>query len=365
MDAYLSKKKWFPYNKGGEYRKWFGNNEYLVNYEHKGQTICDYIDNTPGAKVGSNGRVINREHYFKPSITWSFVSSSYFGVRYSPEGFVFDVGGSSVFPDLTEMYWLTGFLCSKMTTIFLRIMNPTLNFQVGNVAALPIINISTKEIAESIIKKIISISKSDWDNYETSWDFSNSPILNLNCRQKLLSSNYSNLRAHWKSVVLDMLGMEEENNRVFIEAYSLQNELTPDVPIKEITLTCNPHYRYGGDKTDEELEAKLLADTMKEFISYAVGCMFGRYSLDKPGLILANQSDTFEDYRKLIPNSSFPVDEDNVIPILDGDWFTDDISERFNEFLRITFGKVHYEENLKFIVGAIGKTVRDYFLNDF
>ena len=168
-----------------------------------------------------------------------------------------------------------------------------------------------------------------------------------------------------------MQRLEEENNRIFIDAYGLQDELTPDVPLNEITLTCNPHYRYGGDKTGEELEALLLADTMREFISYAVGCMFGRYALDKPGLVLANQGETIEDYRRFVPNSRFEADADNVIPMLDGEWFADDVTERFRQFLRVTFGDDHYDENLDFIEQALnpkGKrnfTLRDYMLGEF
>ena len=137
------------------------------------------------------------------------------------------------------------------------------------------------------------------------------------------------------------------------------------MPLKEITLTCNPAYRYGGKNTEAELEDKLRADTMREFISYAVGCMFGRYALDKPGLILANQGETIEDYRRLVPDSSFEADDDNVIPMLDGDWFADDITERFRKFLRVTFGEAHFAENLKFIEDAIGKDVRKYFLREY
>jgi type II restriction/modification system DNA methylase subunit YeeA len=162
-----------------------------------------------------------------------------------------------------------------------------------------------------------------------------------------------------------MQRLEEENNRIFIEAYSLQDELTPEVPLKEITLTCNPHYRYGSNKTEEELETLLLADSMKEFISYSVGCMFGRYSLNKPGLILANQGETIEDYLQQIPEPTFPADTDNVIPLLDGDWFMDDIAGRFRTFLKLTFGEEHYNENLKFLEDAIGKDIRKYFLKDF
>ncbi|MAT50435.1 MAG: type II restriction endonuclease subunit M [Porticoccaceae bacterium] len=158
---------------------------------------------------------------------------------------------------------------------------------------------------------------------------------------------------------------------MFIEAYGLQDELKPEVPLNEITLTCNPHYRYGNDKSEEELEAQLLADTMRELVSYAVGCMFGRYALDKPGLILANQGETIEDYLKRVSEPSFPADDDNVIPMLDGDWFTDDIAERFRKFLRVAFGEEHYEENLRFVEQSLnikGKrnyTIRDYFLGEF
>jgi type II restriction/modification system DNA methylase subunit YeeA len=160
--------------------------------------------------------------------------------------------------------------------------------------------------------------------------------------------------------------IEQENNRIFIEAYGLQDELTPEVPLEEITLTCNPHYRYKGNYTDEEREARLLEDTIKEFLSYAVGCMFGRYSLDKPGLILANQGETLQDYLRIIGTKpTFTPTETNVIPILDGDWFADDITARFKQFLKITFGEPNYEENLRFIEDALGKDLRKYFLKDF
>jgi len=242
--------------------------------------------------------------------------------------------------------------------------------------------------------ELIHLAKSDWDSFETSWDFTSLKLLDLGDRKPTLKATYNDLRAHWQQMMLEMQRLEEENNRIFIEAYGLQDELMPEVPLGEITLTCNPHYRYSNKKNAEELEALLLADTMKEFISYAVGCMFGRYSLDAPGLILANQGEGLEDYYRIVSNQlsvvsnqqeeefvtddcqlkadycpltadSFPPDADNVIPILDGDWFTDDISERFRKFLRITFGEEHYEENLKFIEVALGKEIRKYFLKDF
>jgi type II restriction/modification system DNA methylase subunit YeeA len=163
----------------------------------------------------------------------------------------------------------------------------------------------------------------------------------------------------------EMQRLEEENNRIFIDAYGLQDELTPEVPLEEITLTCNPAYRYGGKATEAELEARLMADTMAEFLHYAVGCMFGRYSLDAPGLILANQGEGLAEYLARVPEPSFDVDADNVIPVLDGDWFADDITERFRKFLRVSFGEAKFQENLSFIEGALGKDIRKWFTRDF
>ena len=159
--------------------------------------------------------------------------------------------------------------------------------------------------------------------------------------------------------------LEEENNRKFVEFYGLQDEIDCKVPIEEVTLSCNPYYRYSGSRSNEEQEERLRADTMKEFISYAVGCMFGRYSLDKPGLVLASQGETLKDYLKQVPKPTFLPDEDNVIPVLEGEWFEDDIAERFKKFLRVTFGEEHYDENLSFIEESIGRDVRSYFVKEF
>ena len=369
-EAVASGKKWFPYNKGGEYRKWQGNNEYLVNWKNDGAEIKHWLVNNPQDPKTTHWsrRIINTEYYFKEGLTWSFVSSSNFGIRYTSGGFLFDVGGSSMFPEKGDLFPMLGYLCSKIAFNFLKAINPTLNFQTGNLAALPWPEKRIQPITgllDQNVNNLILFAKSDWDSYETSWGFTNPPLLNSEFRQPTLHTTYHKLRAHWREITQEMQRLEEENNRIFIEAYGLQDELTPEVPLSEITLTCNPHYRYNGDKSEDELEALLLADTMKEFISYAVGCMFGRYTLDKPGLILANQGETIDDYLKQIPEPSFPADDDNVIPMLDGNWFTDDITERFYKFLRMTFGEEHYEENLEFIEQAIGKNIRKYFLKDF
>ncbi|PQZ89939.1 type II restriction endonuclease subunit M [Pseudomonas trivialis] len=212
---------------------------------------------------------------------------------------------------------------------------------------------------------MIQHAKNDWDSYETSWDFTSLPLLNADYRQPTLQGTYQQLRTYWRSMTQEMQRLEEENNHVFIDSYGLQGELKPEVPLKEITLTCNPHYRYGGAKNHNELEAQLQADTMAELLSYAVACMFGRYSLDKPGLVLANQGATLNDYLRQVPAPSFMPDEDNVIPLLDGEWFADDVTERFRTFLRGAFGEENYEENMAFLEQSLGKDVRKYFIKDF
>lgn len=353
-------KKWFPYNKGGGYRKWFGNNEYVVNWENRGRDIHHY-SNLPLDFSGAPVRAKN--YYFREGITYGLISSFGFSARRVFGGFIFDVGGSMIFPNL-DINKLQYFLCSVLVKNFIAVLNPTLNYQVGDIQKLPILENAFSKVCQSD-GELINGYKSDWDAYETSWDFTSLPLLAPEHRKPTLAETYATLRQHWQGLTDEMQKLEEENNRIFIEAYGLQDELTPDVPLKEITLTCNPHYRYGGDKTPEELEALLLADTMREFISYAVGCMFGRYAMEKPGLVLANQGETLEDYLAQVPQPSFPADKDNVIPILDGYWFEDDMAERFQSFVRLTFGQENYAANVAFIEEALGKSLRAYFLKDF
>jgi len=357
-----SEKKWFPCNKGGEFRKWYGNNENLVNWLNDGKDIKSLADPDTGRIRSHN---YNGDFSFQESVTWSALSSSKLGVRYSKPGYMFVTPGSSAFKKNkeTNLYAIQALLSSKIADYFLRLISATMNIEVGNILRIPFIQTRYEVVTVAI--NTIELSRLDWDSYETSWDFTSLPLLHPDYRQPTLKESCQKLRTHWKNTTLELQQLEQENNRIFIEAYGLQDELTPEVPLKEITLTCNPHYRYGGNKSDEELEALLLADTLKEFISYAVGCMFGRYALEKPGLILANQGETSEDYLKQISAPSFPADDDNVIPMLDGDWFTDDITERFFKFLRVTFGEEYYAENLTFIEQAIGKNIRKYFLKDF
>lgn len=360
--------KWFPCNKGGDYRKWYGNNDFIVNWFNDGEAVKSLSDPETGRIRSHN---YNGDFGFQESLSWSALSSSKLGIRHSPPGFLFVTPGSSAFrkSEKKDLHIVLSLLSSKVADYFLRLISATMNIEVGNVLRIPILEFEKE--AHYVAKNAIALVKDDWDAYETSWDFTCLPLLHLDHRQPTLKSSYQKLRAHWREMTQEMQRLEQENNRIFIDAYGLQDELTPDVPLNEITLTCNPHYRYGGDKSEEELEAMLLADTMRELVSYAVGCMLGRYSLDKPGLILANQGETLADYLAQVPQPSFPADDDNVIPVLDGDWFADDITLRFRQFLRVALGEAHYEDNLAFIEQALnikGKrnySLRDYFLGEF
>ena len=244
---------------------------------------------------------------------------------------------------------------------------PTLNFTTGDVRKFLILKM--KETLFNI-KQSVLLCKTDWDYYERSWDFTTFPLLNAEHHQSTLKATYTRIRTHWREMTMEMQRLEEENNRIFINAYGLRDELTPDVPLSEITLTCNPHYRYGGNKTGKELESLLLADTIKELISYAIGCMMGRYSLDEPGLIYAHSSNEGFDSSRY---KTFPADDDGIIPVMDLDWFPDDAPNRFAEFLKVAWPPETLEENLKFVANSIKPkrgetptdTIRRYLCTSF
>lgn len=356
------KNKWFRYVKGGTFRRWSGNFEFLVDWEDDGKRIRNFADPATGRIRSHN---YNGEYGFIEGLTWSMMASGAFGVRHVPAGFMFDTTSPMGFPKQSiYLKEIIAFLNSSISYKIMSLLNPTMEIKLGHVLSLPYVSSIPPKVNE-LCNDAISISIDDWDSFETSWNYQYSPLFSNTHDTVFLSEAYNDKRAHWLKITQSLQDLEEENNRIFIEAFGLQDEMIPKVLVNEITLTCNPYYRYGTNNFDEELEALLRADTMKELISYAVGCMFGRYSLDKPGLVLANQGETAEDYHKLIQNPTFPPDEDNFIPILDKGWFADDITERFKKFLRITFGEEHYEENLTFLEDAIGKDVCTYFLKDF
>ena len=369
--AAQSGKTWFPYNKGGEFRKWYGNQDYLVNWENDGRAIRAF-----GTENGGRARSVlrNTGFYFLLSVTWSFVSSSYFGVRYSDAGAVFDVGGSSAFPFERDYLWVTGFLCSKQVYGFMRVMNPTLNFQVGNVVALPVlrepIHNRQSEI-EKVVKLLILHTRADWNAYERSWDFESLPILMVSSdATPTLESSYTDWAALNRETIAEMKRLEEENNRLFIDAYGLTDELMPDVPIEQITLTVNPAYRYGSKLTEAEQWTRFRQDTMKELVSYAIGCMMGRYSLDAPGLIYAHSGNVGFDASRY---TTFPADSDGIVPLTDSEWFDDDAAHRLIEFISVAWDKAHLEDNLSFLADNLSpkknessrETLRRYLCDGF
>lgn len=404
-------KRWILTDKAGDTRRWYMGFSFLMDWEDDGYRIKNYRNEDGSLR----SRPQNTSYLFREGITWGKVGTNIPCFRWRPNDYGFNDAAPTLFgADVRKML---AQMNSKVIRHLLDIRGGTINNTTGVIGELPLLPIERfTDERNSIITRCVDIAKYDWDAYEISWEFNSLALLNTEYRQPTLKATYQKLSAHWQKMTLEMQRLEEENNRIFIEAYDLQDELTPDVPLKEITLTCNPHYRYGNEKTEEELEALLLADTMRELISYAVGCMFGRYSLDVPGLILANQGDGFEDYFRILEeqrkrpdshqpsvisnqnqgakteyckltaegfntdgcgltadgsSSGFMPDEDNVIPLLNANWFSDDITERFKQFLRVIFGEEHYEENLTFIEQSLnikGKrsyTIRDYFLSEF
>jgi len=225
-------------------------------------------------------------------------------------------------------------------------------------------------LQEEMLQSLIKIAKTDWDSFETSWDFKSLPILTPPLKSTTLEASYNNWIAQNKANIKKMQELEEENNRLFIEAYGLEDELTPDVPEEEITLTVNPKYRYGGNLSEEELAKKFREDTIKELISYAIGCMMGRYSLDEPGLIYAHTGNVDFDPSRY---KTFPADEDGIVPVMDQNWFDDDATNRFVEFLKVAWSEDTLEENLKFVADSLGPkqnespidTIRRYISTKF
>ncbi len=354
-EAENSIEKWYPYNKGGVFRKWYGNNDYIVNWENDGYEIKNFKDDKGKLK----SRPQNLEYCFKKSVTWSLISSGSIAFRSKPFGHIFDVAGMSCFPDDDIFLYILGLNNTKIINNIMKFIAPTLNYQVGDIAKIPVIyEEKLKYYIDNIVEENINISKEDWDSFETSWDFTEHPLLKNRSIEisdkKYAQQRLSEIYTRWEqecNVRFNKLKQnEEELNRIFIEVYRLQDELTPEVEDKDITVR----------KADKAREIKSL-------ISYAVGCMFGRYSLDEEGLIYAGGEFSINRYKLYKP------DIDNIIPITDEAYFGDDIVERFKEFIKTVYGRETFNENLDFIAETLGKrgtetsedTIRRYFNNDF
>lgn len=346
-----SNKKWYPYNKGGAFRKWYGNNDYVINWENDGSELKNF----------KNAVLRNPEFYFKKSVTWSLISSGSIAFRFKPYGYIFDVAGMSCFPSDNMFNYILGLNNTKIINNIMKFIAPTLNYQVGDIAKIPIIkNENFKDKISYLVNQNIEISKEDWDSFETSWDFTTHPLIeyiekvdyigNLNDCNYTIKDACESWKLNCNEKFKLLKNNEEELNRIFIEIYGLNDELTPEVDPKDITIR----------KADKLREIKSL-------ISYSVGCMFGRYSLDGNGIMYAGGKFDENKYKK------FKVDLDNIIPITDESYFDDDIVQRFKQFIEVSFGKETLNENLDFIAETLGKkgtetseeTIRRYFVNDF
>ena len=371
--AKASGKRWFPYIKGGDFRRWYGNAEFVVNWENDGEEVRGNIEQKTGRVRSHN---YNGEYAFRQGLTWSGISMGGFSVRFVPEGFKFDTKGPMGFSRRDcDLGYVAGFLNSTVTTQLLQLLAPTVDFKIGQVLNLPLAPpdglLST---VSNRSRECIQLARTDWDNFETSWDFRDLPLLRPGdwdvepdlvngdlptggtWKGRTLAESWANYASYCTAAIRRMQELETENNRLWIDAYGLQDELDPAVPEDEITLAC--------------------ADTRKDiaaFLSYAVGCMMGRYSLDQPGLILADSRDSQaeqlaayeEKVGKPLGQVQFKPDADAIIPVLDGEWFEDDIVARTREFLAVTFPESTVTENLRFIEESLGKDIRKYFCTEF
>lgn len=350
-EALQSGAKWFPYRKGGERRRWYGNHEYVVNWEKDGTELFAFRPRSV---------IRNPSTYFREALTWSLTSANGFAARYCPPGFLYDVNGMSSFAD-SGLLEVLGTVNSTVGAELLAAMNPTLAFQVGDISAFPYIAPRGGDQLASLVKSCIMIAREDWDSQETSWDFSDLPILRLKNPNSTLASAIQLTYDYWAGRAEQLRQLEQKINADCQDTYGLVDCVRTSVELADLTVTNNPHIA-AKRAISKERHQKDVA----QLTSYAVGCMFGRYSLDEPGLILADQGATLQDYLKTITTPTFMPDADNVIPIVDGDWFEDDIVARFRQFLRVAFGEQHFEENLRFVTESLGvKNLRDYFVKSF
>lgn len=330
--------KWIPYNKGGAFRRWYGNRSYVINWEYNGSEVRKY----PGAVIR------NPQFYLKPCITWSDITSASFSGRYCEGGFLFDVKGSSGFPTEENLKYVLGFLNSKISQKCIKILNPTISTQVGDMARIPVyFDRERKSEIDKLVEDCVEIAKKDWDAHEQSFDFKRHPLLEYG--EGKIADAFSKWEEDCKNRFIRLKKNEERINELFIDIYGLENEIDSSVDEKSLEASC------GLANREKDI---------KSLIVYAVGCMFGRYSLEQTGIICANN------YTSIPESSLFSADNDDIIPITDDEYFEDDIVVRFIEFIKAAFGEDDLEENLSFIAdslkgsGTPKNKIREYFMND-
>lgn len=353
-EAQKSGRKWFPYNKGGSFRRWYGNQEHVVNWQDDGREIRAMV---PKAVIRSPNK------FFLPAASWSKVGTAEPAFRFFPAGFMFDVAGTSIFAEPhRRLLTLLAFSNSVVAREMLRAAESSMNLEVGAISELRIRE-AESETTEKLAERLIQIYSDDWDVDERSWNFQRLPCLEFAAMS--VKHAIAEVIEQGMSNVEIACSLEEEVNRHFIDVYGLAQVLDPTVQIQSVAMNSNYLGRYGSLDPASAKKAA-TSSAVKDLVSYGVGCMFGRYSLDEPGLVLADQQGALQDYLARVPAPSFMPDRDNVIPIVDGDWFEDDIVERFRRFLRTAFGEDRFEENLRFVTDSLGvNDLRAYFLKAF
>ncbi|MCD8558133.1 MAG: BREX-1 system adenine-specific DNA-methyltransferase PglX [Shewanella xiamenensis] len=306
-----------------------------------------------GAKFLSEAQVTlrNQQYYFKEGFTWTTVSSGGFSARYSPPGALFDNGGCTLFSD-ENLDTFGALLNSRIASRYLEFLSPTLNFQPGDIGKI-LLPTGALDIAVET-KELVKLAKCDWDSYEFSWDFKCNALLSKKIKCPTLKHSLLSARQLWNERTTKLKALEEKNNSTFNRAYGLDDQIDFTISLNEITLTCNPHYRYGGNLTDEEREVRLQSDTICELISYVIGCMMGRYSLDREGLVYAHAGN--EGFKALVEEgayATFAADDDGILPLTQENWFEDDVAARIEQFVASVWGSEHLEENLHFIADSL------------
>lgn len=339
-DEMNSNKKWFPMHKGGSFRKWYGNAEHII----------DLYDDAQNIRTKSpDYRLRDKKWYFQPYVSWSRISTADISFRYFEKGVLFSDAGPGIFAG-AECEKVIALLNSKLGNYFLGVINPTLNYQKQDVEAIPYI--PDFDSASSI--RAVEIAKADWDSYETSWDFKSNPLVDYS-EDNNLSKIFRNIRQAWNRTFEELKDIEEANNEILINTYGLQKELTTEVANEKIALTCNPYYRYGVSKSESEIENFLQCDTVIELLSYSMGSMIGRYSLDKEGIVYAHAGN--KGFKELVEEGTyktFPADDDGIIPLASEEWlFEDDATARFREFVKTVWGEEHLQENLEFVAESL------------
>lgn len=357
-EAQVSRRKWFPIDKGGNFRKWYGNNEYVVNWEDNGREIRDFVaQQYPYLKGNVDYVVKNTGEYFKAGVTWNKVTISAFSARATEIGHIFSDAGMKVpCANQDDVSLITGFFNSKVVTELLSALSETINFEQGSIKILPFKKLEHESIA--IAEVLIGIGRTDWNSFETSWDFKTFPILDLrSVTDKKPTDSVEECWNRWNELtgerISRMQELETENNRLFIDAYGLQDELSPEASLDQITLA----------QADKEKDTRRL-------LSYFIGCLIGRYSLDEPGLIYADAGNAGFDplrYR------TFPADEDGIVPVTDMEWFPQEAARQFENFVRTVWGETKLNQNLGWIARQLGTkagevpidTIRRYFSQSF